>query len=430
MPGSLAGRALATLGRHPGLQTGARVLAAMSGGVDSSVMAALLQEGGFEVVGVSMQLFEKGAPRNAEGRCCTLDDFQDARRVAQHCGFPHFVMDFEERFRTTVIEPFVRSYLSGETPSPCILCNQHLKFSALLDRADALRASHVATGHYATVSQLDGRWHLHRAADPDKDQSYFLFHHTQATLPRTLFPLAALTKPEVRILGAELGLHLADKPESQEICFVTQARYDAFIDAQGGDPGPGEGPIRHLDGQVLGRHQGFWRHTVGQRRGLRVAHSEPLYVIRTDPATNTVWVGPEGNLAARNLLAREATWIGASPSGPLACQARIRSRAVPAEALVIPLPDGRLQVSFADPQRAITPGQGLGQELQGSAGQGQAPNPQGGRHPFTQGPEQSELEGRREQGVSRHPQAIGAHREASPGTTRSIQAPPRSSSSR
>ena len=359
MPGSLAGRALATLGRHPGLQTGARVLAAMSGGVDSSVMAALLQEGGFEVVGVSMQLFEKGAPRNAEGRCCTLDDFQDARRVAQHCGFPHFVMDFEERFRTTVIEPFVRSYLSGETPSPCILCNQHLKFSALLDRADALRASHVATGHYATVSQLDGRWHLHRAADPDKDQSYFLFHHTQATLPRTLFPLAALTKPEVRILGAELGLHLADKPESQEICFVTQARYDAFIDAQGGDPGPGEGPIRHLDGQVLGRHQGFWRHTVGQRRGLRVAHSEPLYVIRTDPATNTVWVGPEGNLAALNLLAREATWIGASPSGPLACQARIRSRAVPAEALVIPLPDGRLQVSFADPQRAITPGQAV-----------------------------------------------------------------------
>ncbi len=356
---SLLDRALAPLEQHPTLRHGDRVLAAMSGGVDSSVMAALLARAGYQVVGISMQLFQKNSAQGSEGKCCTLDDFHDARRVAHQLGFPHYVMDFEARFRTTVIEGFIQGYLDGETPSPCIRCNQHLKFSALMDRAESLEAPFVATGHYSTIAREGGHWHLRKASDPAKDQSYFLFHHTQATLARTLFPLAHLTKPEVRRLGAELGLHLAEKPESQEICFVTQDRYDAFIEAEGSDPGVGEGDIRHLDGRILGRHQGFWRHTVGQRRGLGVAFSDPLYVVRTDPATNTVWVGVESDLLAHDLVARDVNWVHAAPAGPLACEARIRSRAPEAEALVIPLPDGRVKVAFAEPQRAIAPGQAV-----------------------------------------------------------------------
>lgn len=355
----LLDKALAPLAKHPTLRPGSRVLAAMSGGVDSSVMAALLHRGGYEVIGISMQLFEKDGARNSEGKCCTLDDFHDARRVAHQLGFPHYVMDFEERFRTTVIEGFIQGYLEGETPSPCIRCNQYLKFSSLMERAESLAAPFVATGHYASITSQGGRWHLRKASDPAKDQSYFLFHHTQATLARTLFPLAHLTKPEVRRLGAELGLHLAEKPESQEICFINQDRYDRFIEVEDRDPGVGEGEIRHLDGRLLGRHQGFWRHTVGQRRGLGVAYSEPLYVVRTEPATNIVWVGSASDLMGQELVARELTWVDAPPAGPLACEARIRSRAPEAEVLVIPLPDGRVKVAFAEPQRAIAPGQAV-----------------------------------------------------------------------
>lgn len=356
---ALLERALAPLENHPTLRRGDRILAAMSGGVDSSVMTALLHKAGFQVIGISMQLFEKASALSPEGKCCTLDDFQDARRVAHQMGFPHYVMDFEARFQEMVIEGFVQGYLNGETPSPCIRCNQHLKFSALMERAESLEARYVATGHYSTITRENGHWHLKKASDPAKDQSYFLFHHTQATLARTLFPLAHLTKPEVRRLGTELGLHLAEKAESQEICFVTQDRYDAFIEARGSDPGAGEGDIRFMDGRLLGRHQGYWRHTVGQRRGLGVAFSEPLYVIRTEPATNTVWVGLESDLLAHDLVARELNWIQGAPAGPLACEARIRSRGSEAEALVIPLADGRAKVAFAQAQRAIAPGQAV-----------------------------------------------------------------------
>ena len=356
---SLFSRVQAALSEHPTLRPGARVLAAMSGGVDSSVMAALLHRCGYEVIGISMQLFDKKTTQTSDGKCCTLDDFQDARRVAYEMGFAHYVMDFEARFRDTVIEGFIQGYLDGETPSPCIRCNQYLKFSALMERAESLGAPFVATGHYAAITQEGGRWHLRKAADPAKDQSYFLFHHTQATLAKTLFPLAHLTKPEVRSLGAELGLHLAEKPESQEICFVTQDRYDTFLAEEGRDPHRGDGDIRHLDGRVLGRHHGYWRHTVGQRRGLGVAYTEPLYVVRVDPATNTVWVGGEADLFGHDLVARELSWVDAPPPGPLACQARIRSRSPEAEALVIPLPDGRVKVAFAEPQRAIAAGQAV-----------------------------------------------------------------------
>ena len=352
-------KALADLHGHPTLRPGDRVLAAMSGGVDSSVMAALLHHAGYEVIGISMQLFDKKAAEGSSGKCCTLDDFQDARRVAYESGFTHYVMDFEARFQETVIEGFIQSYLDGETPSPCIKCNQYLKFSSLMERADALNASFVATGHYAMVRHEAGIWHLHKALDLAKDQSYFLFHHTQATLARTLFPLSLLSKPEVRQLGLELGLHLAEKPESQEICFVTQDRYDDFIKAEGREPESGGGEIRHMDGRLLGHHLGYWRHTVGQRRGLGIAFPTPLYVLRTDPATGIVWVGPEANLFGNQLTARDLTWVRTAPTGPLPCEARIRSRSMEAEALVIPLPDGRVQVSFQEPQRAIAPGQAV-----------------------------------------------------------------------
>lgn len=356
---TLLEHALRPLRSHPTLRPGARILAAMSGGVDSAVMAALLHRGGYEVVGISMQLFDKTPSQGSDGKCCTLDDFQDARRVAHACGFPHYVLNFETRFRETVIEGFIEGYLRGETPSPCIRCNQHLKFSSLLDQADALAAEWVATGHYAGIDRLGDRWRLRKAADATKDQTYFLFHHTQSTLSRTLFPLAHLTKAEVRQLGAELGLHLADKAESQEICFVTQDRYDGFLEAEGRQPALGPGPIRHLDGRVLGEHQGYWRHTVGQRRGLGVAAEAPLYVIRVDPTANTLWVGPESALLGQELIARELSWVAGPPAGPLVCTARIRSRSPEAEALVIPLADGRVKVAFVAPQRAIAPGQAV-----------------------------------------------------------------------
>ncbi len=354
-------RALRSLREHPFLREGDRVVAAMSGGVDSSVMAALLHRAGLEVIGISMQLFRKeDAGSDVEGKCCTLDDFQDARRVAYECGFPHFVVDFEERFRATVIEEFIEGYLRGSTPSPCIRCNQHVKFKTLVERADALRAPYVATGHYARINWDGISWHLHKASDPAKDQSYFLFNHTQATLARTLFPLAELRKPEVRQLGRELGLHLSEKAESQEICFVTQNRYDAFLEQEGRDPGVGEGPIRLAsDGRELGRHRGYWRYTVGQRKGLGVAHPHPLYVLRVDRESNTVWVGEDAELGGSGLVARELSWCGLPPVNPLPCTARIRSRAQEAPAILIPLPDGRARLAFEEAQRAIAPGQAV-----------------------------------------------------------------------
>jgi len=359
MTSPLMDKALTGLRAHPTLHPGDRILAAMSGGVDSSVMAALLHQAGYEVIGLSMQLFDKKTAGTSDGKCCTLDDFQDARRVAFELGFPHYVMDFETRFRETVIEGFIQGYLDGETPSPCIRCNQYLKFASLVGRADELGAPFVATGHYAGITRDDSGWHLRKAGDPAKDQSYFLFHHTQRTLARTLFPLSEFTKNEVRALGAELGLHLAEKPESQEICFVTQDRYDAFLEDEGRDPGVGGGDIRHLDGRLLGRHRGYWRYTVGQRRGLGVASAEPLYVVRVARDTNTVWVGGEADLLGRDLVARELSWVGAPPRGPLACGAKVRSRSPEAEALVIPLEHGRAKVAFAEPQRALAPGQAV-----------------------------------------------------------------------
>jgi len=359
-PGLLLEHALACLRAAGGPRPGERILAAMSGGIDSSVMAALLHRAGFEVVGVSMQLFDKtrgGTVPEAEGKCCTLDDFQDARRVAFQCGFPHYVLDLEERFQEAVIEPFVAGYLRGETPSPCIRCNQHLKFRALLDRADAMGCGHVATGHYARITRDGLGYHLRKAFDAAKDQSYFLFTHDQESLARTLFPLAGLAKPEVRQLARELGLHLAEKAESQEICFIP-GRYDGYIEDVGRAPArSGPGPIRHLDGRELGRHEGYWRFTVGQRKGIGVAFASPLFVVRVDPETDTVWVGGEEDLLGRTFVAGETSWCLEPPAGPLPCRVKIRSRGAEAEAVVHPMAGRRARVELLEPQRAIAPGQ-------------------------------------------------------------------------
>ncbi len=351
--------ALASLKVHPTLKPGARIAVAMSGGVDSSVAAALLHHAGYEVVGVSLQLFDKTGQGSAEGRCCTLDDFQDARRVAFERGFPHYVVDHEAAFQETVIEPFIEGYLAGETPSPCIRCNQHLKFGALLDRAEAMGAAFVATGHYAQIGFEDGAWRMRKAADPAKDQSYYLFHQTQATMARTLFPLGHLRKPEVRELGRELGLHLSEKGESQEICFVGAQRYDAFIEAAGRAPQDAGGDIRHEDGRILGRHEGAWRYTVGQRKGLGIAHATPLYVSRLDHASRTVWVAEDEALGGLSLRAKDLSWCDQTPIAPLHCHARIRARGVEAPCTVTPLQEGGVEVLFETPQRAIAPGQAV-----------------------------------------------------------------------
>ena len=354
---------IAALQQAPGFTPGEPVLAAMSGGVDSSVMAALLQAAGFQVVGVSMNLFAKDPSQESMGRCCTLDDFQDARRVAYERDFPHYVLDFHKEFHRTVIDPFIDAYLHGETPSPCILCNQHLKFDALLRKADELGIRAVATGHYARITHDASGWHLRKAVDAAKDQSYFLFHHTQATLARTLFPLSELSKPQVRALGAELGLHLAEKRESQEICFVGNDRYDAYIEREGRAPEHIPGEIRHIeDGRILGTHQGLWRYTIGQRKGLGIAHAEPLYVVRLEPSTNTVWVGGKKDLPGSTLWARDLHWCARdfpAPGARLTCAARIRSRSPEAPATLELQADGRARITFDAPQLAITPGQAI-----------------------------------------------------------------------
>lgn len=336
----------------------------MSGGVDSSVVAALLHRAGLEVIGVSMHLFDKAGSQ--PGRCCTLDDFQDARRVAHECGFPHHVLDFRERFRADVIQSFIRDYQNGITPSPCILCNQHLKFDALLDVAEELGADFVATGHYARIHPDPEGFRLFTGLDEGKDQAYFLFHHTQKTLAKTLFPLGGISKESVRDLAGKLNLHLASKSESQEICFVP-THYSEFLSASGVTPRPGL--IRHCEGQILGEHQGHWNFTVGQRRGIGIASSHPLYVVRIEAETGTVWVGEEAWLYSDRLKVKELSWVHRPPAVPLDCQAKIRSRAKAEPARVSLLKDGRAEVIFEHPQRAIAPGQAVvffqGEEILG-----------------------------------------------------------------
>jgi tRNA-specific 2-thiouridylase len=344
----------------------------MSGGVDSSAVAALLRRGGYDIVGLTMQLWNQRrlpelAPEGTvTGRCCSLDDVYDARYVAQQLGIPYYVVNFEDRFEETVVKPFIDEYLSGRTPIPCTLCNNFIKFDQFLDMAAGVGAGKIATGHYARIAynEASGRYEMRKGVDETKDQTYFLFGLTQEQLARTMFPLGAYTKPQVRELARELGLPVAAKPDSQEICFVPNGNYAAFIEAyfreKGIDSHRVRGEIVDASGRVLGEHAGVHHYTVGQRRGLRIAAGEPLYVIATQPAEQKVIVGRNEDLLRPRLVAKDVNWISIAPiDAPRRAHVKIRNKHAAAEAMLYPTSDsGRVEARFTEPQRAITPGQG------------------------------------------------------------------------
>ena len=358
----LLDRATALAREAVGLPVGARVVAAMSGGVDSTVVAALLAQAGYEVVGVTLQLYDHGAKAKRAGACCAGQDIRDARAAAERLGIAHYVLDYESRFRDAVIDDFADAYLRGETPIPCIRCNQTVKFRDLLDVARDLGAEAMATGHYVRRTLgAAGRAELRRAADPGRDQSWFLFATTAEQLAALRFPLGGLPKSETRALAAAFGLSVADKPDSQDICFVPEGDYHTLIDRlRPAAAGPGD--IVHEDGRTLGRHEGVTRFTVGQRRGLRVATGEPLFVTALDAAGRRVVVGPRASLLTRALRLKEENWLGDAPSLAAAAaadtpvRARVRSSA-PLSPARLTLEDGAPSVAFDAPEEGVSPGQ-------------------------------------------------------------------------
>ena len=339
-----------------------RIVVAMSGGVDSSVAAALLVEQGHDVVGLSMQLYDQSEGQTSFGSCCSIDDLHDARRVAAAIDIPHYIINFEKQFDEQVIANFVREYAAGRTPLPCAHCNSDLKFATLADRARGLGADAVATGHYARVERdaASGRYHLKRGVDAAKDQSYFLFSLTQDQLACALFPVGDRSKDDVRAHARRLGLRVADKPDSQEICFIPDNDYRTFV-ARSVPDAARDGAVVDESGRVVGTHAGIHRFTVGQRKGLQLAapSAEPMYVLALRPAEQQVVVGPKSSLEQSRLTASAVNWIAAEPAAPLRLAAQIRHRHHAAAATVRSLGDAHAEVIFDAPQLAITPGQAV-----------------------------------------------------------------------
>ena len=332
-----------------------RVVVAMSGGVDSSVVAALLHSQGYEVIGITLQLYDHGVAVGKKGACCAGQDIHDARRVADSLGIPHYVLNYESRFQEAVVDDFVETYLAGSTPIPCVRCNQSVKFKDLLATARDLGADCMATGHYVQRIVKDGKAELHRGADPDKDQSYFLFATTQEQLDFLRFPLGGMRKEETRALADRFGLAVADKPDSQDICFVPTGGYAKVIEKiRPGAAEPGE--IVHVDGRVLGAHTGIIHYTVGQRKGLGGGSGEPLYVVKLDAPNKRVIVGPREALSRQDFTIKELNWLDALAPRD-AIRIKVRSAQPPVEAAITPDTLAHAQIHLAVPYEGIAPGQ-------------------------------------------------------------------------